>query len=163
MADYHLKVLNGPEVGATYPLTSVLTSIGRYSGNAIMILDDQVSRFHARIGRSDAGCTIEDVGSANGVFVNGTKTSGVVTLKPGDVIRLGKSVELAFNEGSGDTAHSKQEVLDGGDKKGTMMVGKDDAAHFIREELAKQQRDSSAEKTQSGGLFGKLFGGKKDD
>src|SRR4051812_47825060 len=59
-------------------------------GDGRLAEDRELSRRHARIGR-DAGArlTIEDLGSANGTFVNGKAIAGPQVLEPGDVVRLG--------------------------------------------------------------------------
>ncbi len=53
--------------------------------------DKGVSRMHARIKRSTSGFQIEDLGSANGTFINGHSLSPmeVLFLKNGDEVRLG--------------------------------------------------------------------------
>jgi|GEM_PF-2834690 len=55
--------------------------------------DAEISRRHAYVSRgSDGRLTIEDLGSANGTFVNGERIDAPVTLEAGDVIRVGKTV-----------------------------------------------------------------------
>jgi pSer/pThr/pTyr-binding forkhead associated (FHA) protein len=71
-----------------------LTTIGRSSGNDITIDSLLVSRRHARLDCSAGRCTVEDLGSANGLFVNGRRVSHAV-LNPGDRLRLG-DVELTY-------------------------------------------------------------------
>ncbi|MEJ2734447.1 MAG: FHA domain-containing protein, partial [Anaerolineae bacterium] len=53
-----------------------------------------VSRSHARLECARGQCAVEDLGSANGVFVNGRRVSRAV-LSPGDRLRLG-DVELNY-------------------------------------------------------------------
>jgi pSer/pThr/pTyr-binding forkhead associated (FHA) protein len=54
--------------------------------------DAEISRRHAYVSRgSDGRLTIEDLGSANGTFVNGERIDAPVTLEAGDVIRVGKT------------------------------------------------------------------------
>src|SRR5258707_888407 len=64
-------------------------TIGR-SANANVVIDDpSLSRLHARVTMSvDGEVSVEDLGSTNGLFVNGAqhKTS---RLAPGDRLRLG--------------------------------------------------------------------------
>ncbi len=50
-------------------LTDETVTIGRDSENAVVLDDDHVSRRHARIERDDAGCSIIDLGSANGTRI----------------------------------------------------------------------------------------------
>ncbi len=62
--------------------------IGRAPGSAILLDDLRVSRQHARIAPGDGGVQLEDLNSANGVFVNGRRIARH-TLAPDDVIRIG--------------------------------------------------------------------------
>lgn len=58
--------------------------------------DGGVSRKHAVIHRSGAGCTIEDMGSTNGTYINKKRIQphSPQAIKPGDEVRFGK---LAFS------------------------------------------------------------------
>ncbi|MDQ3935520.1 MAG: FHA domain-containing protein [Actinomycetota bacterium] len=57
--------------------------------------DPEVSRRHARIVRDAAGRpVVEDLGSANGTFVNGAPVTSGRVLRPGDRLTLGGSVLL---------------------------------------------------------------------
>jgi len=63
--------------------------IGRDPASDIFLDNPGVSRTHAKIVRSSAGWTLEDLASANGTFVNDEQ----ITTRPlyeGDVIRIGK-------------------------------------------------------------------------
>jgi pSer/pThr/pTyr-binding forkhead associated (FHA) protein len=67
--------------------------IGRHADGLGRLGDDEeISRYHARVSL-DAGelCAVEDLGSTNGTFVNGSRISGPQTLKQGDTIELGGS------------------------------------------------------------------------
>ncbi len=54
--------------------------------------DGGVSRKHAVIHRSGAGCTIEDMGSTNGTYINKKRIQphAPQVIKPGDEVRFGK-------------------------------------------------------------------------
>ncbi|OGW34569.1 MAG: hypothetical protein A2010_03815 [Nitrospirae bacterium GWD2_57_9] len=54
--------------------------------------DGGVSRKHAVIHRTDTGCTIEDMGSTNGTYVNKKRIQphAPQEIKPGDEVRFGK-------------------------------------------------------------------------
>ncbi|MBF6371246.1 FHA domain-containing protein, partial [Nocardia puris] len=64
-------------------------AIGRTTDNQIVVNDPLASRKHARLVAGREGLTIEDLGSANRTFVNGTRQERAV-LREGDVITLGK-------------------------------------------------------------------------
>lgn len=67
-------------------------TIGRSSENNIVINDAKVSRTHLQLVQNDNGvCSVVDLNSANGTFVNGQKITGEVHLQPHDVIRIGNT------------------------------------------------------------------------
>jgi len=72
--------------------------LGRSRDCEIVIDDAGISRHHAEIRPGPEGWTVEDLGSTNGVLVNGQPTRGVELLQPGDRIELG-STELVFEAG----------------------------------------------------------------
>ena len=81
--------------------------IGRSADADATIEEPSLSRQHARLSMAqDGSVTVEDLGSTNGVFVNGTQRR-VATLTPGDTVRLG-----AF-EFKTDTGRSRTEFPDG--------------------------------------------------
>jgi pSer/pThr/pTyr-binding forkhead associated (FHA) protein len=65
-------------------------TVGRKSTCELMLDDVQASREHARMIISDQSAAIEDLGSANGVFVNGKRIHGLVRLSTGDKIKIGQ-------------------------------------------------------------------------
>jgi pSer/pThr/pTyr-binding forkhead associated (FHA) protein len=68
--------------------------IGRADDCDIHLDDPFVSRRHARVISADVGTAIEDLGSSNGVYVNGRLSPGITPLHPGDVVQLGGTVWL---------------------------------------------------------------------
>lgn len=85
--------------GSTYALTAATTRIGRGSDADLRIDDPGISRAHAELTRSGGDVTITDLGSTNGVVVNGERVEQA-RLRDGDRVRLG-STELVFRRGSG--------------------------------------------------------------
>jgi pSer/pThr/pTyr-binding forkhead associated (FHA) protein len=74
------------------------TSIGRSSSSDIRLgSDDYASGRHARLTRHGGLLYLEDVGSTNGTFVNGSKTVGATPLRDGDSVRIG-STTFRFEE-----------------------------------------------------------------
>lgn len=92
-----LIVLQGPCAGKVFPVDRTL-SIGRLSSNEIQLLDEQVSRQHARLEVADGGFLLVDLGSRRGVAVNGQK-SDRRRLVHGDALTIGASV-LRFESDS---------------------------------------------------------------
>jgi uncharacterized Zn finger protein (UPF0148 family) len=70
--------------------------LGRSPDCHITIEDPLISRRHARIEIDDDDASVEDLGSRNGVRLNGRKLTGKAPLKDGDRIRLGTQ-ELLFS------------------------------------------------------------------
>jgi pSer/pThr/pTyr-binding forkhead associated (FHA) protein len=86
-----LVVTAGTAMGRRLILGDDELIIGRgVSGEGLLSEDGQLSRRHARVVRGASGqLTIEDLGSANGTFVNGERVHEPRVLKVGDSIRIG--------------------------------------------------------------------------
>jgi pSer/pThr/pTyr-binding forkhead associated (FHA) protein len=69
--------------------------IGRGPQCHIVLDDPRVSRAHARLTVDGAGVAIEDIGSANGVYINGDRIAALVRMKHGDGVVIGDQ-ELWF-------------------------------------------------------------------
>ncbi len=65
--------------------------LGRSRDCDIVVDDANVSRHHAEIRPAGEGWTIADLGSTNGVLVNGRRATGAVPLGAGDQVELGTS------------------------------------------------------------------------
>ena len=65
--------------------------LGRSRDCDIVVDDANVSRHHAEIRPAGEGWTIADLGSTNGVLVNGRRATGAVPLAAGDEVELGTS------------------------------------------------------------------------
>lgn len=95
--DWALVAYAGVSLGRIFPLKVGTTMIGRSPEAEIALLDAEVSRNHAKIhwtvglgGLVDL--TIEDLGSTNGVILNGIRVLGSATLRAGDRLTLGGHV-----------------------------------------------------------------------
>ena len=80
-------------------LMRAVVSLGRHSDNDIVLNDLSLSRFHARIERRGDRYVVVDLGSQNGVHLNGVRISGEAAIRPGDRIGMGRFVGV-FNEGA---------------------------------------------------------------
>jgi hypothetical protein len=78
-------------VGRTFELAGDELSIGREAGNDIVLGESGVSRHHARLIAQGDGWVAVDLGSSNGMFVNGERVTRR-PLAPGDQLRIGKHV-----------------------------------------------------------------------
>ncbi len=95
---YRLIVKSGGVAGTAYTLETAEIYIGRDVQNDIVITEAEVSRRHARLTRQASAYVLEDLGSTNGTFVNGKRLVAPYTLRPGDEIRIGPHVVLAFEQ-----------------------------------------------------------------
>jgi DNA-binding SARP family transcriptional activator len=84
--------------GSVYPLTGMATRIGRSPDNDVVLADAKVSRHHAVINDTGNSFVITDLGSANGVHVDGQHIRATAVLSDGDVIRIGEH-QLTFQTG----------------------------------------------------------------
>jgi hypothetical protein len=81
--------LQGIVAGSTFALTAGDLTIGRDGENEIVLAENTVSRQHARVLRDGQGqWTLIDLGSANGVYVNGMRVQRAI-LGMGDEIKIG--------------------------------------------------------------------------
>jgi hypothetical protein len=71
--------------------------LGRSRECDVTVDDANVSRKHAEVRPSGGSWIVRDLGSTNGIKVNGRRVDGAQSLKPGDVIEVGKS-RLTFEE-----------------------------------------------------------------
>jgi pSer/pThr/pTyr-binding forkhead associated (FHA) protein len=71
-----------------FTLSKSRIGIGRSTTNDIVVQDSRVSRNHAMIECGAAGCTVVDVGSPNGTWINGERVERRL-LKSGDTLEIG--------------------------------------------------------------------------
>ena len=84
---YLLRGVSGPTFGKVYALVGAI-GVGRSSDNDICIPIDEISRQHARLQSAATGIIVEDLGSANGTFVNDQRVHTPTLLKAGDEVRF---------------------------------------------------------------------------
>jgi hypothetical protein len=77
--------------GRTQPVGAGGAVLGRSRDSDIVIDDPNVSRHHAEVRPSGGSWIVNDLGSTNGIKVNGRRVNGPQSLKRGDVIELGTS------------------------------------------------------------------------
>ena len=85
-----IEGIGGDLVGQEFNLDKDEVILGRAEGLHVQILDPRVSRDHALIRFSTAGCSIEDLSSTSGTLVNGEIVQ-TAELKDGDTITIGET------------------------------------------------------------------------
>ena len=85
-----LEFILGPMANQSLSLSEEVTTIGSVAGNTVVLADPAVSRKHAGIRKVNGLYELADLGSTNGVYVNGHKVPKK-TLEPGDIIRVGNT------------------------------------------------------------------------
>jgi Protein of unknown function (DUF3662)/FHA domain len=86
---YAAMVLRTPQgPGQAYPINREVVHIGRHTTNDIVVNDQRVSRYHAEIRFERGQFILYDLGSLNGVSVNGALTRQA-TLRNGDIVAIG--------------------------------------------------------------------------
>jgi pSer/pThr/pTyr-binding forkhead associated (FHA) protein len=95
-----LRFISGKYQGGEFPLRpNREIIIGRSSDLDMVLVEDMVSRKHAKITTDEHVVTIQDLGSTNGTFVNGEKVRKA-DLKDGDRILIGTSIiKIVFVDG----------------------------------------------------------------
>lgn len=96
-----LRVVQGPDYGSVYVITSSRVLIGRGEENDVVISDLKASRRHAELQQSAGGWKISDAGSANGILVNG-QSSRSSPIRTRDHFSLGETTLEFVDAEAGD-------------------------------------------------------------
>lgn len=91
LTNIQLLCVAGPELGATFMMRHGDVTIGRGAGEISLTTSD-VSRRHARVFRRQRGFWIEDLGSSNGTYVNGSQINEPIELRFGDRVQVGSTI-----------------------------------------------------------------------
>ena len=110
-AQWALRFISGKYQGGEFPLRPHREIIiGRSSDLDMVLVEDMVSRKHAKITTDETTVTIQDLGSTNGTFVNGEKVRKA-DLKDGDRILIGTSIiKIVFVDGEATSSISENEA-----------------------------------------------------
>jgi hypothetical protein len=87
-ANFIVKGPNGQE--KAYPMKSLTVTIGRSDQCDIAVKDSSMSGKHAEISKINGEIRVKDLGSANGIWLNGERVDDV-ELFDGDVLRCGQT------------------------------------------------------------------------
>lgn len=95
-----LVVHRGPNLGARFLLDQDLSVAGRHPDADIFLDDVTVSRKHAEFHRVGEGFMVRDLGSMNGIFVNGERAESA-NLESGSEVLIGKFRLTFYPSGKG--------------------------------------------------------------
>ena len=128
-------------------------SIGRVEGNDIILPSSNVSRQHSRLFVRQGKCYVEDLGSSNGVIVDGQRIQGERDLGSAAQIRIGDYyLYLEFNK---DSNGAQQDVVS------THIVSQDENAYklvrvgdsFAGEIFVLSERRNTIGRTEDNAVF----------
>ena len=88
-----LVVASGKSAGRAIAIKRNKLLIGRAEECDVRPLSEEVSRRHCTVVVGPSDVWVEDLGSRNGTFVNGTQITGKTRVTDGDLVRIG-SLEL---------------------------------------------------------------------
>ncbi|MBX7221775.1 MAG: FHA domain-containing protein [Blastocatellia bacterium] len=91
-------------------LTHGSYTLGTASDVEIGLDDPDIEPRHARLEIQEAAIRLIDCASESGVFLNGRQVRGSVSLKSGDLLRLGDSVEMTIQGNQSVPLHSSHHV-----------------------------------------------------
>jgi pSer/pThr/pTyr-binding forkhead associated (FHA) protein len=121
-----LNVIDGPARGLSFDLAQRNVMIGRDSLCAISIPDGRISRRHLQIvyERDGDRHVAVDVGSSNGVLVNGSRLERGAewALEDGDEIGIGGS-RLRYTQGASETGSRAESALGAGGRHDETLPG----------------------------------------
>jgi serine protease Do len=105
-AEWRLSVRTGADTGRVEQLPDGSEiSLGRSPESTFMLQDPRISARHAVVRRQDGKVTVQDLGSANGTYVNGDVVEGNDRreVKAGDEIQLGETIIVVSSGAPGGT------------------------------------------------------------
>ncbi|HUT37407.1 MAG TPA: FHA domain-containing protein, partial [Planctomycetota bacterium] len=95
------------------------TVVGRGSDAQFIILDEQASRAHFAVFHDGKEYLLEDLGSANGTYLNDERVQTIIPLQHEDMIRAGSTV-LRFSSSAEDTP--ARHLAEGQAAKGSSVI-----------------------------------------
>jgi len=105
-----VAVVGGPFSGQVWPLLPGSTTIGRTRDADLRLDHPSISRCHFRLTVGSGACTVEDLGSANGTWVEGRAVSGPTAVRPGELIEAGACLFEVRASGNGDADLHPDEI-----------------------------------------------------
>src|SRR5271165_6064493 len=131
-----LAAISGPLRDSVFPLKDGALLIGRELSNDLLIDDSMVAPRHCRLTFDAGRCTVHDLGSLSGTFVNGLPVHER-PLAHGDQLVVGGSTFLFLREEPTATFPNPVELSDSSDNAAaTTRLRREDARYLQPEALA---------------------------
>ncbi|MBP5407193.1 FHA domain-containing protein [bacterium] len=122
-SDARLTIVDGKDAGKNIEITKDEILAGRSLDNDFVISDISVSRKHLKIVKENNHFVVNDLGSGNGIKVNGSKVTSA-ELSDGDIISVGAR-QIKFEILNPELKQTQQKP-----KKQTVPVDDDDSEEF---------------------------------
>jgi class 3 adenylate cyclase len=128
---YPIVVIKQPNRRALYVQLREPVEVGREC-DGILVADAQTSRRHAQLTVRGNDVLVEDLGSTNGTYLDGTRVSAPVLLRPGSVVRVGDTTLELHAETGGD----RSTLSPASDGRSTIVAGSAEATGSVRPAMA---------------------------
>ncbi len=89
-----LRIVTGPAQGRIFPVNKEKVTLGKSGDNDLVLADEFVSRYHAEVSFKNGDFFVRDLGSKNGILVEGKRVQGAI-LRPFSTIGIGQN-EIEF-------------------------------------------------------------------
>ncbi len=110
-----LQIIDGQAEGYSWELGGRHLVIGRHPGCDVVVVEGTISRQHARVIHRSEGCFVEDLGSANGTFLNGRRVRRPTLLHDRDRIQIAGTCFVFVDDDAhgepGETTHMIPQVM----------------------------------------------------
>ena len=144
-----LVVASGKSAGRSIAIKRNKLLIGRAEECDVRPLSEEVSRRHAAVIVGPADVWVEDLGSRNGTYVNGTRIEAKTKLADGDTIRVG-SLELRVSCRTATAAPGGEQDVSRWLMADEQAAATSDTTKSVA--AAKPDRDDAGESSFVGGL-----------
>ena len=123
MSTANLLIVEGPGRGTRYQIGRQRVGIGRSSQNAVRILGEEASRFHAAIQWESSGFVLVDLDSANGTLLNGVPVQRASVIDGDQLQVAGTLFRFRVQDGVGHERRVPVDLVAGPNER-TSIVGK---------------------------------------
>lgn len=141
-----VTIISGPRTGLSFNINpNENITLGRSPDANIQVVDTGISRHHINIHFDGHSVFIEDLQSANGTYINGTKLARKFEIQNGDQIAVGVSTVLRFSLNNQLDSEYKDYIEEQLSKDSvTKAYNRRSFAHFLNSTFIAAKRDFSS-------------------